>query len=121
MPSTTPSGALTGGTHTPPRPLAAPAKCLGCHLGQKLHQPEKSFPGAAPAGPDGPRAVHVPADWRAAADAGDLAPRFQEHARRADGVLGLYGTLYAARTLTRARTGNALAPADSALVRLLAE
>ena len=113
------TGALADGTHTPPRPLAAPAKCLGCHLGQKLHQPEKAFPASAPAGPDGPRAVHVPDAWRAATEAQSLALRFHEHARRADGVLGLYGTLYAARTLARHRAGDLLTPEDSALAHLL--
>ena len=115
------SGALTDGTATPPRPLAAPAKCLGCHLGSKLHQPEKAFPADAPAGPTGPRAVYVPDPWRAAADGAGLAQRFQEHARRADGVLGLYGTLYAARVLAQARAGEPLAPEDAALVRALGD
>ena len=112
-------GALTGGTTTPPRPLDAPSKCIGCHLGSKLHQPEKAFPAEAPAGPAGPRAIHVPDAWRTASDAAGLALRFQGHARRADGVLGLYGTLYAARALARARAGEGLAREDSALVQVL--
>ena len=113
------SGALADGTTTPPRALAAPAKCVGCHLGQKLHQPEKAFPANAPDGPAGPRAVHVPASWREAVETASLASRFQEHARRADGVLGLYGTLYAARAVAQHRAGQPLASEDSALVSLV--
>jgi hypothetical protein len=113
------AGTLTEGTTTPPRALAAPAKCIGCHLGQKLHPPEKAFPAAAPDGPAGPRAVHVPDAWREAVETESLASRFQEHARRADGVLGLYGTLYAARAVAQARNGGPLSAADSALVALL--
>ncbi len=84
------AGRLADATSGAPRPLRAPTQCIGCHAGSKLFEPEKSFPRDAPAGPDGPRAVHTP--HRSAA----AAAFFDEHARRSDGLLGLYATVYAA-------------------------
>ncbi len=105
------SGALAPATATEPRALRTPTQCTGCHLGQKLYEPEKSWPNAASDGPFGPRAYHVPESWRSP----QAAALFQEHARRDDGVLGLYGTLYASRLLAD-REAGAIAPEDAALL-----
>ena len=94
-----------------PRPLRVPTQCTGCHLGQKLYEPEKSWPGEARDGPFGPRAYHVPEAWRNP----EVAALFNEHANRDDGVLGLYGTLYASK-LVADRAAGTLAPGDDALL-----
>ena len=104
-------GRVAASTSTPPLPLKAPTQCTGCHLGQKLYEPEKSFPAPAPDGPNGPRAYYVPDAWRSA----EATALFQEHARRDDGVLGLYATLYVGRLLA-ARADGTLAPDDAALL-----
>ncbi len=109
-----PDGALVPATQTEPRSLRVPTQCTGCHLGQRRFEPEKSFPGPASDGPFGPRAVHVPDGWRSA----QATALFDEHARRDDGVLGLYATLYAGRLLDQRRQGT-LAPQDAALLESL--
>ncbi|MFN3597925.1 MAG: hypothetical protein ACK41D_11725 [Rubricoccaceae bacterium] len=109
------SGRLAPSTATAPRPLASPVQCTGCHLGRRLFEPEKSFPAAAPDGPYGEQAYHVPDAWRS----GAITAHFQEHARRPDGVLGLYATLYTGR-LAAARAAGTLPPDDAAfLARVL--
>ena len=108
-------GALAGRTATPPRPLAVPVQCTGCHLGRRQFEPEESFPAAAPVGPAGPRAVVAPEAWRDA----ETAARFREHATRADGVLGLYATLYVGRLKADRAAGRPLAPEDAALLDAL--
>lgn len=110
-----PDGRLASSTTTDPRPLRTPTQCTGCHLGQKLYEPEQSFPAEAAPGPFGPRAYHVPEAWRNA----EIASRFNEHAARPDGVLGLYATLYAARLQARRASGEMLAPADTRLLDAL--
>lgn len=109
-----PDGALAPATQTEPRALRVPTQCTGCHLGQRLFDPEKSFPAKASDGPFGPRAIHVPVAWRSA----EATSLFDEHARRDDGVLGLYATLYAGRLLA-ARQSGTLAPEDAALLDAL--
>lgn len=104
-------GRLAPATTSPPRPLRAPAQCTGCHLGERRYEPEASFPRAAPDGPFGARAYHVPDAWRSA----EATALFEEHARRDDGVLGLYATLWTGRALA-ARADGALAPRDAALL-----
>ncbi len=85
------AGRLAPATSGAPRPLKSPTQCIGCHAGVRLFEPEKSFPGDAPAGPDGPRAVHT--TFRSAA----ATAFFDEHRKRSDGLLGLYATVYAAQ------------------------
>lgn len=97
-----PDGALAPATQTEPRPLRVPTQCTGCHLGRRLFEPEKSFPAAASDGPFGPRAIHVPESWRSA----EATVLFDEHARRDDGVLGLYATLYAGRLMAAREAGT---------------
>ena len=105
------TGARAPATATEPRPLRAPLQCTGCHLGQKLYEPEKSYPAPASDGPFGPRAYLV-ADGARSAEATAL---FQEHARRDDGLLGLYATVYAGR-LMQSRADGTASPADLALL-----
>ena len=107
-------GRLAPATATEPRSLRVPTQCTGCHLGERLFDPEKSFPGHATDGPFGPRAIHVPDDWRNR----EATLLFDEHASRDNGVLGLYATLYAGRLLA-ARERGALDPADEALLESL--
>ncbi len=107
-------GRLAPATSTEPRALRVPTQCTGCHLGERLFEPEKSFPGTATDGPFGPRAVHGPEAWRNR----EATILFDEHASREDGVLGLYATLYAGR-LMAARDRGALDPADQALLETL--
>ena len=106
-----PDGRLAAATQPLPQALETPVQCFGCHYGSRLYEPEKSFPSAAPDGPHGPRAVHVGDALRDA----DLVRHFDEHRRRSDGVLGLYGTLFVA-DLRAARAAGRLAPADAALL-----
>ncbi len=103
------AGNLAPGTTGLPRPLSAPTQCIGCHLGQRLFEPEKSFPGEALPGPDGPRAVYTALRDPA------VVTTLDEHRRRADHVLGLYATLYATR-LKQARAAGQLSPEDAALL-----
>ena len=109
-----PDGALAPATQTEPRPLRVPTQCTGCHLGQRLFEPEKSFPAPASDGPFGPRAIYVPDAWRSR----EATTHFDEHARRDDGVLGLYATLYAGRLLA-ARDDGSITPEDAALLDTL--
>lgn len=106
-----PDGRLARQTQTPPRALKTPVQCVGCHFGEKLFEPEASFPGAAPDGPHGPRTLHVEAALRSPA----LVAFFDEHRKRSDGVLGLYNTLFVAQLQADRRAGR-LPAADAALL-----
>lgn len=99
-------------TTTPPRALKAPVQCVGCHFGNRLFEPEKSFPGRAEPGPHGPRQVYVDEALRN----GEVMRFFDEHRKRSDAILGLYGTLYVAR-LVADRDAGRLAEEDVALLR----
>lgn len=107
-------GRLVPGTDTPPRPLAAPVQCGGCHLGTRAYEPEASFPDPAPDGPHGPRALFVPEHQRDT----ELVAFFDEHTRRSDSVLGLYATLFTADLLEARRAGR-LDPEDAAALDAL--
>ena len=95
------SGRRASHTSTGPRELRAPVQCVGCHLGRRAFDPEKSFPAEAPDGPYGPRALYVSGDLRNAT----VTAFFDEHAKRSDGVLGLYATLYTARLVADREEG----------------
>ncbi|MEM1117248.1 MAG: hypothetical protein AAF845_05110 [Bacteroidota bacterium] len=107
-------GRLAPATETEPRSLRVPTQCTGCHLGQKLYEPEKSYPAPAADGPFGPRAIYVPEAVRSA----EATALFQEHARRSDGVLGLYATVHAG-ALIAARDAGTISDADAALLDAL--
>lgn len=108
------NGALAGKTSTPPRPLKSPVQCVGCHFGNKAFEPEKSFPALSRPGPHGPRQVYAPDDLRDR----EVTLRLDEHRRRADTILGLYGTLFASKLKARRQAGT-LDPADAALLEAL--
>ncbi len=97
-----------------PRALSVPTQCVGCHFGSKLYEPEKSFPSVAPDGPHGPRRIHVPESLRDR----ETVAYFDEHRRRSDHVLGLYGTLLAAELRHARQAGTIDADADSLLTVL---
>ncbi|HEX8299544.1 MAG TPA: hypothetical protein VF594_10340 [Rubricoccaceae bacterium] len=107
-------GRITSETATPPRPLRSPTQCTGCHLGQRLFEPERSYPATPTDGEDGPRRYVVPDAWRST----EATARLQEHARREDGVLGLYATVYTGRLMAERNAGEA-SPADLALLERL--
>lgn len=107
-------GALAPATDTPPRALRAPTQCVGCHVGSRAFEPEQSFPSEAPPGPFGPRAVHVGPALRDA----EVVAFFDEHRKRSDTVLGLYGTLFVSKLLADRDAGR-LAPEDAALLDAL--
>lgn len=107
-------GALASATATEPRPLQSPIQCIGCHFGQKLFEPEKSFPAAAPDGPFGPRGIRVGSDMRNA----EIVTFFNEHAKRSDTVLGLYGTLFVSKLIADRDAGR-LASEDASLLQTL--
>ncbi|MEM1041715.1 MAG: hypothetical protein AAGI91_03715 [Bacteroidota bacterium] len=107
-------GRLAAATATEPRPLQSPTQCTGCHFGQKQFEPERSFPAAAPDGPFGPRGIRVGEAMRNAS----VVPFFNEHAKRSDSVLGIYGTLFVSGLLAD-RTAGRLAPEDAALLETL--
>ena len=104
-------GRRAAATATEPKPLRAPVQCVGCHLGERRFEPDASFPAAAPDGPYGPRALVVPDAWRRP----DVAARFNEHAARTDGVLGLYATVYVGRRLAE-RAAGTISARDAALL-----
>lgn len=104
-------GSLAEGTTTPPRELASPVQCVGCHFGDRLFEPEKSFPARARPGPHGPRQVYVDEELRDA----EVVRFFDEHRRRSDTVLGLYTTLYVSKLRAERREGR-LSETDAALL-----
>jgi len=93
-------GRLTDIIRKEPRDMLVPTRCTGCHYGDRLFEPERSFPGMARPGPSGERMLFIPESWRD----GDLTASIQEHARRSDTVLGLYATLYLAEAAAMARS-----------------
>ena len=86
-----------------PDPLRVPTQCVGCHFGDRLFEPERSFPSVARPGPNGERAYFVPEYLKNAS----LASELSEHARRSDHILGLYGTLYLAHLIQDLKGGTA--------------
>lgn len=107
-------GSPAAGTDTPPRALRAPVECVGCHHGDKVFEPEASFPAPARPGPHGPRQVYVEDALRDE----EVVRFFDEHRRRSDTVLGLYGTLFVSRLRAERRAGR-LNAADAALLESL--
>ncbi len=108
------SGSLVPTTLTPPKELKSPVQCVGCHLGSKLFEPEKSFPAKSEPGPHGPRQIYVEDGLRD----GDVVKLFDEHRKRSDTVLGLYTTLFVAQLRQQHRAGR-LTAEDAALLENL--
>ncbi|MFQ5572610.1 MAG: hypothetical protein ACE5G0_23295, partial [Rhodothermales bacterium] len=107
-------GRLTHSTQPLPRAHRSPTQCVGCHLGSKLFEPERSFPGHASPGPHGPRAFYVDDAWRDR----EAAVFFDEHRKRSDTVLGIYNTLFVAR-LRAERRASRLSSDDEELLNRL--
>ena len=97
-----------------PDPLRVPTQCVGCHFGDRLFEPERSFPSAARPGPNGERAFFVPEALKNAF----LASGLSEHARRSDHILGLYGTLYLASLIREVEGGTASSEESNLVARL---
>lgn len=96
-------GSLSHTIEKSPDPLQVPTQCLGCHVGNRAFEPERSFPGFADDGPSGPRYVAVPESARD----GAVVQALNEHVRRSDTVLGLYATVYLAELRSLAVAGRA--------------
>ena len=99
-------------TRPNPRALETPRQCVGCHLGQREFEPEKSFPRPATDGPDGVR------QWYTDARDPVISDFFREHQRRSDTVLGLYATIYVTNLL-RARELESLGTEEAQLLEQL--
>ena len=95
-------GHLADSTLAMPRARRVPTQCFGCHFGNKLYEPERSFPAPAPDGPHGPRAVYVPDHLRDS----EVVRYFDEHRQRADGILGLYVTILVSDLRARRASGD---------------
>jgi hypothetical protein len=106
-------GGLTSQLKKEPRNLDVPTKCVGCHFGTRLFEPEKSFPATPRPGPDGPRGITVE---DALPDA-SMVGRLDEHRKRSDQILGLYATLLLNR-LTIRREANELSEDQLAILAL---
>jgi hypothetical protein len=88
-------GQRTSRTVSPPTPYAAPTQCVGCHLGTMPYEPEASFllEGDEPSGRE-----YLLLDRRLRNE--KVVNLLNEHARRSDNVLGVYGTVYLAEILS---------------------
>lgn len=93
---------LASATSTPPKELRSPVQCVGCHFGNKLFEPERSFPAMAEPGPHGPRRLYVAESLRNER----LVRFFDEHRKRSDTILGLYSTLFVAKLQSMSRRGE---------------
>ncbi len=103
------AGQLVGTTTTPPRELAVPTRCVGCHFGEKKFEPARSYPGPASPGPQGPRAIHLsPTPYDEI-----LVEKLDEHNKRSDTVLGIYATRYMGELLSKE---HELTPAEQAIL-----
>ena len=83
------SGRNVRHSSSPPTPFSAPVQCVGCHLGNMLYEPEESFIIGREGKTEGEYLV-----------LGDrlrnpkIVELLDEHSRRSDHVLGVYGTVY---------------------------
>ena len=105
------TGALADSTLPMPGSRHVPTQCFGCHFGDKLYEPERSFPGLAPDGPYGPRELYVGDSLRDP----DVVRYFDEHRQRSDGVLGLYATLLVSELRAEREQGRL----DPSIINLL--
>lgn len=85
-----------------PSDLIVPTQCVGCHFGNRLFEPEKSFPIDPAPGPDGPRKLYVTGDMRNLR----VVRAIDEHRKRSDTILGLYATLFISQMKTRRAEGT---------------
>ena len=108
-------GRLTPNTVTGPKELLAPTRCVGCHVGTKLFEPEVSFPNGAPDGPFGQRGIYVEEEARNS----EIATHLDEHAKRSDTVLGLYATVYASRLQSKLDAGEILTERERTMLEAI--
>ncbi len=101
-------GNLAPATSTKPRALTVPTRCVGCHFGEKKFEPENSYPLPAPPGPGGPRGIYTESSERDTV----LVKLLNEHNKRSDTVLGVYGTIYLGQLQRDAKAGKAIDEAD---------
>jgi hypothetical protein len=106
-------GTLSERTETPPKQLNVPLQCVGCHYGERLFEPEKSYPVDAPS-----RGMLVRRIYFDPRPTPDLVEFFDEHRRRSDGILGLYATLFV-QELMAAKDRGELRDLDAELLTSL--
>ncbi len=109
------AGRLADATQTGREPLVVPTRCVGCHFGRKRFQPEASFPAPAPPGPFGPRGLLVDDVLRDST----VTALLDEHERRSDYLLGLYGTVYVSGLRHRHARGAPLSEEERAILEEL--
>ena len=98
-----PDGQLAGKVKKEPEDLTVPTKCVGCHFGDRLFEPERSFPSESRPGPNGKRSLYVSEDYKNPT----ISKTISEHAKRSDHVLGLYATLFLSDLNARVRKNMA--------------
>ncbi|MBX2819518.1 MAG: hypothetical protein KTR29_07545 [Rhodothermaceae bacterium] len=108
-------GQLTSTTQTGPKELTAPTRCVGCHFGGKMFEPEASFPEFAPDGPFGKRGIYVEEEARNK----EITGLLDEHTKRSDTVLGLYGTIYLSRIQEKLEAGTSLSETEALLLEMI--
>ena len=108
-------GRLTSTTQTGPKELTAPTRCVGCHFGGKLFEPEASFPEEAPDGPFGKRGIYVEEEARNK----EITELLDEHTKRSDTVLGLYGTIYLSRIQEKLKAGASLSETEALILETI--
>jgi len=94
-----------------PTDLTVPTRCVGCHFGNRLFEPERSFPVDPPPAPDGPRRLYVSDDMRDP----EVVRVLDEHRKRSDRILGLYATLFISEMKMQRATGTLSLPVEDAL------
>jgi len=107
-------GILTDEIFKDPDDMKVPTECTGCHFGDRLFEPERSFPARPRPGPNGERSLHVGENARDS----EVVAALQEHARRSDLVLGLYATLYLSEIRQKLIAGSASEEEIETLQRL---
>lgn len=76
-------------TSSPPTSYSAPVQCMGCHLGSMPYEPEDSFITGEVGKTEGEFLV-----LRSGMRNENVVMLLDEHNRRSDRVLGVYGTVY---------------------------
>jgi len=94
-----------------PTDLMVPTRCVGCHFGNRLFEPERSFPVDPPPAPDGPRRLYVSEEMRDP----EVVRLLDEHRKRSDRILGLYATLFVSELRSRRAEGTLSKPLVDAL------
>ena len=108
------SGNLTSELYKEPDNMIVPIQCTGCHFGDRLFEPERSFPALARPGPNGAREVYVEESWKNP----NIVSELREHGRRSDTILGLYATLYLSNLKARGFEHDLSPEEDAVLLRL---